>query len=149
MEPSAKITKFAKKEETKHDWWCVDASGMTVGRLATRVASLLRGKHKPWFTPHTDTGDFVIILNAEKVIFEGKRAEMKEYKHHTGYPGGQITQSFKQLIKTKPEFVIEHAIKGMIPKNRLGRQIIKKLKVYAGNEHPHVAQQPKELTFTN
>lgn len=149
MEPSARITKSAKKETVVRDWWCVDATGMTVGRLATRVASILRGKNKPWFTPHVDTGDFVIVLNAEKVIFEGKRAEMKEYKHHTGYPGGQITQTFKQLIKTKPEYVIEHAVSGMLPKNRLGRQIIKKLKIYAGNEHPHIAQQPKELTIVN
>ncbi len=147
MEPSAKITKFARNEDTKHDWWVVDASGQTVGRIASQVATLLRGKHKPWFTPHVDTGDFVIIVNAEKVIFEGKRAEMIEYKHHTGYPGGQITRTFKQLIQTKPEFVLEHAVKGMIPKNRLGRQIIKKLKVYAGAEHPHKAQMPKEFAL--
>lgn len=149
MEPSAKITKSAKKETVVRDWWCLDATGMTVGRLATQVASILRGKNKPWFTPHVDTGDFVIILNAEKVVLQGKRAEMKEYKHHTGYPGGQITRTFKQLIETKPEYVIEHAVSGMLPKNRLGRQIIKKLKIYAGNEHPHIAQQPKELELVN
>lgn len=149
MEPSAKITKFARNEDSLHDWWCVDASGLTVGRIASQVASILRGKHKPLFTPHVDTGDFVIILNADKVVMEGKRAEMKEYKHHTGYPGGQITRTFKQLIDTKPEFVLEHAIKGMLPKNRLGRQIIKKLKIYAGGEHPHKAQQPKELKIAN
>ncbi len=145
MEPSAKITLSAKNEEIAREWWCVDATGMTVGRLASQVAAILRGKNKPLFTPHIDTGDFVIVINADKVVFEGKRAEMKEYKHHTGYPGGQIIRSFKQLIQTNPEFVVEHAVRGMLPKNRLGRKIIKKLKVYAGSEHPHVAQMPKEL----
>jgi len=145
LEPSAKITQSAKNEEVHRDWWCVDASGMTVGRLASQVASILRGKHKACFTPHVDTGDFVIVLNADKVVFEGKRAEMKEYRHYTGYPGGQIVRSFKQLIQTNPTFVVEHAVRGMLPKNRLGRKMIKKLKVYAGAEHPHTAQQPKEL----
>lgn len=134
-----------RKEDVKRDWWVVDATGKTVGRLATHVASILRGKNKPWFTPHVDTGDFVIIVNADKVKLEGKRVEMKEYFHHTGYPGGAIVRSFKELMNTNPEYVLEHAVKGMLPKNRLGRQIIKKLKVYAGNEHPHAAQLPKAL----
>lgn len=143
MEPSAKITMSAHKEDVQHDWWVVDATGLTVGRLATRVASLLRGKHKPSFTPHVDTGDFVIVINADKVQMEGKRFEQKEYFHHTGYPGGAITRKFKDLVGTNPAFIVEHAVKGMLPHNRLGRQTIKKLKVYAGGEHPHMAQQPK------
>ncbi len=143
METSAKFTKSVRKEDVQRDWWVIDATGLTVGRLATQVASLLRGKHKPWFTPHIDTGDFVVITNAEKVVLQGKRAEMKEYFKHTGYPGGVKIKSFKELLITHPELVMEHAIKGMLPKNRLGRQIFRKLKVYTGSEHPHVAQQPK------
>ncbi len=143
METSAKFTKSVRKEDVQRDWWLIDATGLTVGRLATQVASLLRGKHKPWFTPHIDTGDFVIITNADKVVLQGKRAEMKEYFKHSGYPGGVKIKSFKELLNTHPELVMEHAIKGMLPKNRLGSQIYRKLKVYAGSEHPHTAQQPK------
>jgi large subunit ribosomal protein L13 len=121
----------------------VDAAGQTVGRLATQVATLLRGKHKPSFTPHVDTGDFVIVINADKIQLKGKRTEQKEYFHNTGYPGGGRMRSFKQLIQTKPEEVVELAVKGMLPKNSLGRTIGRKLKVYAGGEHPHSAQQPK------
>lgn len=143
MEPSAKFTKSYRKEDVKRDWWIVDAADKTVGRLSTQIATLLRGKHKAIFTPHVDTGDFVIVINADKVKFEGKRVQMKEYFSHSGYPGGVRIDKFKDLIQSKPERVIEHAVKGMLPKNRLGKEIYKKLKVYAGNEHPHVAQQPK------
>lgn len=143
MEPSAKFTKSFRKEDVVRDWWVVDATDMTVGRLSTQVARLLRGKHKAIFTPHVDTGDFVIVINADKVKLEGKRLEKKEYFSHSGYPGGVKIEKFKDLIKTNPEKIIENSVSGMLPKNRLGRQIIKKLKVYAGNEHPHIAQQPK------
>lgn len=149
MEPSARITKSMRKEDVARSWWVVDAAGMTIGRLATRVAHLLRGKHKPYFTPHVDCGDFVIVTNASQVKLEGKRAEMKEYFHYTGYPGGGKFDHFKKLIVTRPDYVIEHAVKGMLPKNRLGRQIGKKLKVYAGNEHPHQAQMPSVFSIEN
>ncbi len=145
MEPSAKITKSFRKEDVTRDWWVVDASNMTVGRLSTQIATILRGKHKPIFTPHVDTGDFVIVINAEKVQFEGKREEQKTYFRHSGYPGGVTVESFKQLIATKPERVIEHSVRGMLPKNKLGRAMFKKLKIYAGGEHPHDAQLPKVL----
>ncbi len=145
MEPSAKFTKSFRKEDVQREWWVVDASDMTVGRLSTQVATLLRGKHKAIFTSHVDTGDFVIVINAHKVKLEGKRTEMKEYFSHSGYPGGVKIEKFKDLINTNPEKIIEHSVKGMLPKNRLGRQIIKKLKVYSGAEHPHVAQQPKDF----
>ena len=144
MEPSAKITKSFRKEDVQRDWWVVDASGMTVGRLCTQVATLLRGKHKAIFTPHVDTGDFVIVINADKIQIQGKRFEQKYYFHHTQYPGGEKYEQFKDLIKTNPSKIITHGVKGMVPKNRLGRQIIKKLKVYAGENHPHEAQKPKE-----
>lgn len=143
MEASAKITKSIRKEDVERDWWVVDATGKTLGRLSSQIASLLRGKHKPWFTPHVDTGDFVIVINADKIQLTGKRVEGKEYFHHTGYPGGVKISSFKEMIIRKPEFVIQHAVKGMLPKNRLGRQIIKKLKVFRDGNHPHKAQMPK------
>jgi len=143
LEPSAKFTKSFRKEDVVRDWWVVDATDMTVGRLSTQVARLLRGKHKAIFTPHVDTGDFVIVINVDKVKLEGKRLEKKEYFSHSGYPGGVKIEKFRDLIKTNPEKIIENSVSGMLPKNRLGRQIIKKLKVYAGNEHPHIAQQPK------
>lgn len=143
MEPSAKITRSFRKEDMNREWWVVDAAGMTVGRLCTQIATLLRGKHKAIFTPHVDTGDFVIVINAEKVQMQGKRFEQKEYFHHTGYPGGEIFEQYKDVLKKNPDRIITHAVKGMIPKNRLGRQIIKKLKVYAGESHPHEAQMPK------
>lgn len=143
MESSSKFTKSFRKEDVVRDWWIVDAAEMTVGRLSTQVATLLRGKHKSIYTPHVDTGDFVIIINAEKVKLEGKRVQMKEYFRHSGYPGGVTIEKFKDLVQTNPEKVLEHSVKGMLPKNRLGRQIYKKLKVYSGSEHPHIAQQPK------
>ena len=141
---TAKSTKSFRKEDVQRDWFVVDASGKTVGRLATEVAALLRGKHKPWFTPHVDTGDFVIVTNASEVQMMGKRAEQKEYFRHSGFPGRGKTTTFKAQMADRPEKVIEDAVWGMLPKGRLGRQIVKKLKVYAGAEHPHEAQEPKE-----
>jgi large subunit ribosomal protein L13 len=143
VEPSAKITKSFRNEDVQSEWWVVDAADYTVGRLSTQVATLLRGKHKVIFTPHVDTGDFVIIINADKVKLEGKRVEMKEYFKHSGYPGGVRIDKFKDLIISNPERIIEHSVKGMLPKTKLGKQIIKKLKVYRGAEHPHQAQMPK------
>ena len=136
-------TQFFKESEIQKKWFLVDADGKTLGRVATHVARLLRGKHKPQFTPNADVGDFVVVVNAEKIKVTGKREEMKEYFHYTGYPGGDIFEKFKDVIKNHPERVIEHAVKGMIPHNKLGRQIFKKLKVYAGAEHPHSAQKPE------
>ncbi len=147
MEISAKITKSLRKEDAVRDWWIVDATGKTVGRVATEVATLLRGKHKPTFTPHVDNGDFVVVVNAEKVQLEGKRVEQKEYFTHSGFPSGARIRKFKDLLNQHPELIIEHAVKGMIPKNRLGRQIFRKLKVYRGSNYPQVAQQPKIYEF--
>ena len=145
MKTSAKITKSFRKEDAQPSWWVVDASGQTLGRLATQVAVLLRGKHKPIFTPHVDTGDYVIVINAEKAVLTGKRAEQKDYKHHSMYPGGQKVRKYRELVLTKPEFIVEHAINGMLPKNTLGHSIKKKLKVYAGDTHNHQAQKPVEF----
>lgn len=144
MKSSGNITKSFRKEDVVRDWWHIDAAGLTVGRLATRVAHLLRGKHKPIFTPHVDTGDCVIITNADKVVFQGKRAEMKEYFKHTGYLGHEKFTSFKDMQAKHPERVVEFAVKGMLPKTKLGKKMYTKLKVYAGTEHPHTAQQPKK-----
>jgi large subunit ribosomal protein L13 len=140
---------FFKQNEIEQKWYLVDAQGQTLGRIATQVAKVLRGKHKPIFTPNVDTGDFVIVVNAEKVKVTGKRTEMKEYFHYTGYPGGAVFESFKDLVKKNPQRVIEHAVKGMLPHNRLGRRILKKLKVYTGTEHPHAAQKPVALPVEN
>ena len=137
----------AKPTDIKHDWYIVDAEDLVLGRLASQVAQILRGKHKPIYTPHMDTGDFVVIINAEKVRLTGTKAEYKSYFRHTGFPGGQKYTSYKELMEKKPEEVVFRAVKGMVPHNRLGRQIMKKLKVYAGNEHPHDAQQPKPLVI--
>jgi large subunit ribosomal protein L13 len=139
------MTVSAKESELDKQWWVVDASGQTLGRLASQVASILRGKHKPLFTPHVDCGDFVVIVNADKIAVATKRAEQKEYIHHTGYPGGQRVTTFRQMNEQHPERVIEIAVKKMLPKNRLGRRIITKLKVYAGDLHPHQAQKPQQL----
>jgi large subunit ribosomal protein L13 len=147
MESSAKITKSLRQQDVQADWWVVDAAGQTVGRLASQVARLIRGKHKPSFTPHVDCGDFVVIINAEKVVLQGKRTDQKEYFHNTGYPGGGRHRKFRDLIKTKPEEVVELAIKGMLPKNSLGRTMHHKMKIYAGSEHPHAAQQPKPYSL--
>ena len=137
-----KTTRFFTAKDVEQKWHLVNADGKTLGRVATQVARLLRGKHKPEFTPNADLGDFVVVVNASKVKLTGRRPEMKEYFHHTGYPGGATFEKLQDLIRKHPERVFEHAIKGMLPHNRLGRKIFKKLKVYAGPEHPHVAQQP-------
>jgi len=135
----------AKPGSVEQSWYVVDASGQTLGRMASAIASRLRGKHKPEFTPHADTGDFIVVVNAEKVQVTGNKAKAKIYHHHTGYPGGLKSISFEKLIEKAPEQAIEMAVKGMLPKNPLGRAMARKLKVYAGSEHPHAAQQPKAL----
>jgi large subunit ribosomal protein L13 len=131
--------------EANRTWYVVDASGQTVGRLATRIASILRGKHKPTFTPFLDMGDHVVIVNAEKVVFKGNKLEEKMYRHHTGYPGGLKEVTARDMMVRHPERVLEQAIKGMLPKNKLGRAMAKKLKVYVGPNHPHEAQKPVPL----
>ena len=138
-------TYSARPEQVKHDWFVVDAAGQTLGRISTEIAHRLRGKHKPEYTPHVDTGDFIIVVNADKVTVTGNKSEGKLYHHHTGYPGGLKTTNFKTLQQNHPTRIIEKSIKGMLPKNPLGRAMFRKLKVYAGAEHPHAAQQPKEL----
>jgi len=135
----------AKKEEVVHDWYVVDAEEQSLGRLSTKLAHILRGKHKPIYTPHVDTGDFIVVTNAEKVKLTGNKREGKQYYSHSGYPGGIKSVNAAELLEKKPEEVIIKAVRGMLPKNRLGRQMIKKLKVYAGSTHPHEAQQPKPL----
>mgnify|MGYP000920991982 CR=1 FL=1 len=135
----------AKSHEVQREWLLVDGTDKVLGRLATEIARRLRGKHKPEFTPHTDTGDFIVVVNAEKVHVTGNKAKAKIYHHHTGYPGGLKSISFEKLIEKAPEQAIEMAVKGMLPKNPLGRAMARKLKVYAGSEHPHAAQQPKAL----
>ncbi|UHR03319.1 50S ribosomal protein L13 [Peptoniphilus sp. GNH] len=138
---------MAKAHEVERKWYIIDAEGKVLGRLATEVANILRGKNKPIYTPHVDTGDFVVIINAEKVRLTGNKWEDKIHAYHTGYPGGRREVSYKQLLEKKPEFIIEHAIKGMLPKNSLGRQMFRKLKVYAGDKHPHEAQKPEAYEF--
>lgn len=135
----------AKGHEVKRDWLIVDASDKVLGRLATEVARRLRGKHKAEYTPHVDTGDYIIITNAEKVTVTGRKFKDKMYHHHTGFPGGIKSVNFEKMQAKNPVRIIELAIKGMLPKNPLGREMYRKLKVYAGNEHPHTAQQPKKL----
>ena len=136
---------IAKPAEVERKWYVVDADGKTLGRLASEVASVLRGKNKPTFTPHVDCGDYVIVINAEKVAVTGKKRNEKIYKKHTGYPGGLREFTFDKLQQKKPEEIIRHAVKGMLPDGKLGRQMFKKLKVYAGAEHPHTAQKPETL----
>jgi len=140
-----RITHSFKEDEIEKKWYLVDAKDQILGRIASRVAHILRGKHKPLFTPNVDCGDYVVVINADKVKIAGKREELKEYFHYTGYPGGATVESYKELIKTNPEKVFIHAVKGMIPHNRLGTRIIKKLKVYRGTDHPHKAQKPELL----
>jgi len=135
----------AKPESVTRDWYVVDANGKTLGRIATEIASRLRGKHKPEYTPHVDTGDYIIVVNAEKVVVTGNKAQAKMYYSHTGFPGGIKEINFEKLIAKKPEMVLESAIKGMLPKGPLGRAMFRKLKVYAGAEHQHAAQQPQVL----
>ncbi|MDX1568175.1 MAG: 50S ribosomal protein L13 [Longimicrobiales bacterium] len=134
-----------KADDIQRQWWIVDAEGQTLGRLATEVARVLRGKHKPMYTPHLDTGDHVIVVNAEKVTLTGRKAQQKTYFRHSGWMGGEKEIPFERMIDTYPERVIELAVKGMLPKNKLGRQMKKKLRVYAGSEHPHESQQPQTL----
>lgn len=133
--------------DIQRKWYVVDAAGQTLGRLASEVAAVLRGKHKPMFTPHMDTGDFVIVVNADKVVLTGKKLTDKFYHHHTGHTGGLISEPYGQLLVKKPEKVIELAVHGMLPHNRLGRAMGKKLKVYRGSEHPHAAQKPEAMTI--
>lgn len=137
----------AKPLELERKWYVVDAEGKTLGRMASEVASVLRGKHKPIFTPHVDCGDYVIIINADKVVLTGKKLDQKKFRWHTGYIGHLRERSYRELMAKKPEFVVEQAIKGMLPKNTLGREMYKKLKVYSGSEHGHEAQKPEALEF--
>jgi large subunit ribosomal protein L13 len=140
-------TSFPKLSEIKQDWYIVDADGVVLGRLASQVAAVLRGKNKPYFTPHLDTGDFVVIVNADKVRLTGRKAEFKTYFKHSGYLGSERFLQYKDVLQNSPEKVIERAIKGMLPHNALGRQLFRKLKVYRGPEHPHQSQQPKPLSI--
>ncbi len=138
-------TFMAKKEDVDRDWFLVDAQGKVLGRLAREIAHRLRGKHKPIFTPHSDTGDFVVVINAEKVTLTGKKLADKIYHHHSGYPGGIKSIPAGKMLAKKPEEVIRRAVQGMLPKNPLGRQMLRKLKIYAGDKHPHGAQKPHLL----
>ena len=138
---------IAKPAEVERKWYVINAEDKTLGKIAAEVASILRGKKKPIYTPHVDTGDYVIVINAEKVRVTGKKEEQKIYKSHSGYPGGLKETTLRELRAKKPEEIIRHAVKGMMPKGKLGRQMFKKLKVYAGPEHPHTAQNPEEWTF--
>lgn len=138
-------TYSAKPAEVERDWYVVDAAGKTLGRMASEIAHRLRGKHKPEYTPHVDTGDYIVVINAEKVQVTGNKTSDKMYHAHTGYPGGLKSISFEKLIDKAPERTIQSAVKGMLPRNPLGRAMFSKLKVYAGAEHPHTAQQPKLL----
>lgn len=134
-----------RKEDVQRDWYVVDAEGKTVGRLCTTIATMLRGKHKPDYTPHVDNGDYIIVLNADKVTFSGSKWKQKEYQRYSGYPGGLKSRTAEEMRDKKPEAIIEKAVKGMLPKNKLGSAMYRKLFVYAGTDHPHSAQQPKTL----
>ncbi len=140
-----KYTYSAKQSDNKDKWWIVDAQGAVVGRLATQIAARIRGKHNPLYTPHADTGDSIIVINAEKIVFTGRKLDQKCYYRHSGYIGGLKTVTAKELLEKRPEDIIRIAVKGMLPKNKLGDRLIKKLKVYAGDTHPHAAQQPEVL----
>jgi len=140
-------TYFPKTDEIVKDWYLINAEGATLGRLAAKIAMMIRGKTKPTFTPHTDVGDFVVVINADKVRLTGRKIDLKTYERHTGYPGGLKVVNMRTMLDKKPEDVIKFAVRGMLPKNALGRKIIKKLKVYRGSEHPHKAQMPKEFAF--
>jgi large subunit ribosomal protein L13 len=142
-----KKTFSAKPETVKRDWFIVDAQDVVLGRLATQIATRLRGKHKPEYTPHVDTGDCIIVINAEKVRVTGRKSQQKNYYHHSGYPGGLKVTPFHKMMTEKPERIIEIAVKGMLPKGPLGRAMFRKLKVYTGSEHKHTAQQPIPLKF--
>ena len=135
---------MARPLEVGRKWYVVDAEGQTLGRLATEVARILRGKNKPQYTPHVDTGDFVVVVNAEKVVVTGRKAEQKVYRRHSGYPGGLKTTTYEQMLERKPTEILRRAVRGMMPKTRLARQQLRKLKIYAGPEHPHAAQNPQQ-----
>jgi len=145
MNTNSYSTRSTRTEDVQREWFVIDASGQVVGRLASRIAAILRGKHKPDFTPHVDGGDFVVVVNADKVRFTGRKEANKEYFRHTGYPGGVKTETPAKVRTRRPTFIVENAVKGMIPHTKLGRAMIKRLKVYAGDEHPHEAQSPKPL----
>ena len=138
-------TVSARNETASREWFVVDATGKTLGRLSTQIANRLRGKHKAEFTPHVDTGDYVVVVNADKIAVSGNKVSDKLYHHHTGYPGGIKSIPFGAMLKKSPEMIIEKAVKGMMPKNKLSRAMLSKLKVYSGSEHPHSAQQPNPL----
>ncbi|MDD8052021.1 MAG: 50S ribosomal protein L13 [Verrucomicrobiota bacterium] len=138
-------TYSAKPSEVERKWYVVDATGKTLGRLSVQIANILRGKHRPTFTPHVDTGDFVVVVNAEKIRVTGKKADQMVYQRYSGYPGGLKEIPYRQMLERHPERILEHAVKGMIPHNRLGRSVYGKLKVYAGPDRPHAAQQPEPL----
>ena len=140
-------TKHANEATVQRNWYVVDGTNQTVGRMCAKIAAMLRGKHKASYTPHVDTGDYIIVINCEKVKLSGSKLEQKVYDTYSGYPGGRKEELAADLLKRRPEVVIERAVKGMLPKNRLGRKMYKKLFVYAGDTHPHTAQQPKELKF--
>ena len=140
-------TYMAKAADVQRKWYVVDAEGVVLGRLASQVAAILRGKNKPVYTPHVDTGDYVIILNADKVVLTGKKLDQKVYYHHSGYTGGLKETSYRHLMEEKPEFAVKRSIIGMLPKGPLGRKMAKKLKVYTGTEHEHAAQQPETLVI--
>jgi large subunit ribosomal protein L13 len=142
-----KYTYSAKDSDNQNKWWVVDAEGAILGRLASQVAATLRGKHNPLFTPHADLGDSVVVINAEKIVLTGRKMEQKNYYRHSGYIGGLKTITARKLIEKRPEDVIRFAVKGMLPKNSLGRRLYKKLKVYAGDRHPHEAQQPETMSI--
>ncbi|HEX4992821.1 MAG TPA: 50S ribosomal protein L13 [Rubrobacteraceae bacterium] len=136
---------MARPLEVERRWYVVDAEGQTLGRLAAEIARVLRGKSKPQYTPHVDTGDFVVVVNAERIVVTGRKAEQKVYRRHSGYPGGLKTTSYEQLLERQPTEILRKAVKGMMPKTRLARQQLRKLKIYAGPEHPHAAQSPQKL----
>jgi len=140
-------TYHAKVGEVEREWLVIDATDLVLGRLSTRLATILKGKNKPQYTPHVDVGDFIVVINAEKIRLTGNKAENKNYYSHSGYPGGLKEVSFQRMLAKHPERIIEKAVKGMLPKNTLGRAMNRKLKVYAGPNHPHVAQQPREITL--
>jgi large subunit ribosomal protein L13 len=140
-------TKHVNEAAVKRNWYVVDGTNQTVGRISSKIAAILRGKNKAYYSPHVDCGDYIIVINAEKVVFTGNKLNEKEYQNFSGYPGGQKIEIAKDLLRRRPEVVMERAVKGMLPKNRLGRRMYKKLFVYAGAQHPHGAQQPKELKF--
>jgi large subunit ribosomal protein L13 len=147
MDTQSYKTKSANSQSVEKQWYIVDAEDMILGRMAARIAMVLRGKHKPYFTPHADCGDYVIVINAEKVKFTGKKLDDKVYVRHTGYPGGQRFATPRELLAKKPEAIIEHAVKGMLPKNILGSELYRHLYVYAGTEHPHQGQNPQLLNL--